>query len=78
MQAVHQISVYLCNRPYNEDGKHTVFVVNSVPLVTQQCKYIARTTGLICGEYYGEVEIDLWSNKEWNAQLESHQVLLIP
>ncbi|XP_033323014.2 endoribonuclease Dcr-2 isoform X1 [Megalopta genalis] len=64
-------------RPYAEGGKHTVFLVNSVPLVTQQSNYIARTTGLTCGEYYGEKGVDYWSDKEWNTELENHQVLIM-
>ncbi|XP_078032947.1 endoribonuclease Dicer-L-like [Augochlora pura] len=64
-------------RPYSEGGKHTVFLVNSVPLVTQQSRYIARTTGLICGEYCGEMGVDLWNDETWNVELENHQVLIM-
>lgn len=64
-------------RSYDEGGKHTVFIVNTVPLVMQQSEYITRLTGLSCAALSGDIGIDVWTNKEWNAQLKEHKVLKV-
>ncbi|XP_076668388.1 endoribonuclease Dcr-2 isoform X2 [Andrena cerasifolii] len=64
-------------RPYTEGGKHTVFLVNTVPLVTQQSLYIARLTGLSCGELSGDKNVDFWTRSTWAKMLEEHQVLVM-
>ncbi|KZC10938.1 Endoribonuclease Dicer [Dufourea novaeangliae] len=64
-------------KPYNEGGKHTVFLVNTVPLVTQQSEYIARTTGLACGGYCGDMGVDCWKDAEWAKELQKYQVLVM-
>ncbi|CAK9800088.1 Endoribonuclease Dicer [Anthophora plagiata] len=64
-------------KPYNEGGKHTIFLVNKVPLVNQQSKYIERMTGLSCSALSGELKCDLWKETEWNNQLQEHQVFVM-
>ena len=61
-------------RSYDEGGKHTVFIVNTLPLVIQQKDYIRRLTGLSCGAFSSEEGVDFWHIKDWNAQLEQHNV----
>ncbi|XP_076391381.1 endoribonuclease Dcr-2 isoform X2 [Megachile rotundata] len=64
-------------RPYNEGKKHTIFVVNTVPLVVQQSEYIGRLTGLLCSPLSGDCNVDFWKDQEWNQQLEKYQVLVM-
>lgn len=64
-------------KSYDEGGKRTVFIVNTVPLVMQQSEYITRLTGLSCAALSGDIGIDVWTNKEWNAQLKEHKVLVM-
>ncbi|XP_076245317.1 endoribonuclease Dcr-2 [Calliopsis andreniformis] len=64
-------------KPWSEGGKRTLFVVNTVPLVIQQCEYIARLTGLTCGAFSGEMGIDFWSESEWLIHLQENQVLVL-
>ncbi|CAK9806078.1 Endoribonuclease Dicer [Anthophora quadrimaculata] len=64
-------------KPYNEGGKHTMFLVNKVPLVKQQSEYIKRMTGLSCSALSGELKCDLWKETEWNNQLQEHQVFVM-
>lgn len=62
-------------RPYAEGGKHTIFIVNTVPLVIQQSDYIKRLTGLSCGTFSSEDGVDFWRAKEWNEHLNQHEVM---
>ncbi|XP_076220926.1 endoribonuclease Dcr-2 isoform X2 [Nomia melanderi] len=64
-------------KPYNEGGKHTVFLVNTVPLVLQQAEYIARLTGLSCTGISGDMGVDFWKENQWNEQLKNHHVLVM-
>lgn len=52
-----------------------MFLVNTVPLVTQQSEYIRRLTGLSCASLSGEIGIDDWTATEWNEQLDNFKVL---
>lgn len=61
-------------RPYSKGGKRSVFVVNTVALVTQQTEYIRRHTDLTCGEYSGDMRVDFWSESKWMDELEKNQV----
>lgn len=58
-----------------EDGKCSIFAVNTVALVMQQANYISRHTGLICKGYSGDMQVDYWKEKQWLAEIEAHQVL---
>ncbi|XP_076635506.1 endoribonuclease Dcr-2 [Colletes latitarsis] len=64
-------------KSYSEGGKHSVFLVNTVPLVKQQSEYIRRLTGLKCGQLSGERKIDFWKDIEWLAELDKYQVLVM-
>ncbi|KOC68324.1 Endoribonuclease dcr-1 [Habropoda laboriosa] len=64
-------------KPYNEGGKHTIFIVNTVALVDQQSKYIARMIGLSCGALNGTLKCDFWKETEWNMQLQKHRIFVM-
>lgn len=64
-------------KSYDEGGKHTVFIVNTLPLVIQQKDYIRRLTGLSCGAFSSEEGVDFWHIKDWNAQLKQHNILVM-
>ncbi|XP_043525578.1 endoribonuclease Dicer [Frieseomelitta varia] len=64
-------------KSYDEGRKHTVFIVNTLPLVIQQRDYIRRLTGFSCGAFSSEEGVDFWHTKDWNAQLKQHNVLVM-
>ncbi|XP_029037837.2 endoribonuclease Dicer [Osmia bicornis bicornis] len=64
-------------RPFDDGRKHTVFIVNTVPLVTQQSEYIKRLTDLSCGAVSGDCNVDFWKDMEWEQQLKNSQVLVM-
>ncbi|KAK2580644.1 hypothetical protein KPH14_007750 [Odynerus spinipes] len=64
-------------KPYSTGGKRTVFLVNTVPLVTQQAEYIARHTGLQCKGYCGDMNVDIWTKEIWFQEIEENQVLVM-
>ena len=66
---------YQIDKPYTKGGKHTVFLDNTVELVTQQSIYIARLTGLTCGEFSVD-NVDFWTRDIWEKELEENQVLV--
>ena len=61
-------------RPYQEGGKRTIFVVNTVALVEQQSTYIKRHTDLRCKGYSGDMKVDFWSEQQWITEIEEHEV----
>ena len=61
-------------RPYQEGGKRTIFVVNTVALVEQQSTYIKRHTDLKCKGYSGDMKVDFWSEQQWITEIEEHEV----
>ncbi|XP_036140493.1 endoribonuclease Dicer isoform X2 [Monomorium pharaonis] len=64
-------------KPYQEGGKRSIFIVNTVPLVTQQADYISRHTGLSCKGYSGDMKVDFWQESQWLTEIEEHQVLVM-
>jgi endoribonuclease Dicer len=68
--------------PYEQGGKRTIFLVNTVPLVQQQADVIRRHLDVKVGDYYGEKRInnkviDSWDKKMWENELNSKQVLVM-
>lgn len=63
-------------RPYREDGKRSIFVVNTVALVIQQAEYMRRHTGLNCKGYSGDMMVDYWKEEQWLAEIEEHEVFI--
>ena len=68
---------YQIDKLYTKGGKHTVFLDNTVSLITQQSIYIARLTGLTCGEFSVDKNVDFWTKDIWEKQLEENQVLVM-
>ncbi|XP_022241304.1 endoribonuclease Dicer-like isoform X2 [Limulus polyphemus] len=64
-------------KPYEEDGKRTIFLVPTVPLVIQQKDRIKEYTDLAVGFFYGEMGVDFWSAKQWESQFQEYQVLVM-
>ncbi|XP_018354963.1 PREDICTED: endoribonuclease Dicer [Trachymyrmex septentrionalis] len=64
-------------KPYQEGGKRTIFVVNTVALVEQQSTYIKRHTDLRCKGYSGDMKVDFWSEQQWITEIEEHEVLVM-
>ncbi|XP_063981181.1 endoribonuclease Dicer-like [Diachasmimorpha longicaudata] len=64
-------------KPFSEDGKRTIFAVNTVPLVLQQSMYIKRHTGLTCQGYSGDLEVDFWKESKWQEEFDKNQVLVM-
>lgn len=69
------IKVSFIFRPYSQDGKRSIFVVNTVALVLQQAEYISRHTDLTCKGYSGDMQVDFWQEEQWLAEIEAYQVL---
>ncbi|XP_025264753.1 endoribonuclease Dicer isoform X1 [Camponotus floridanus] len=64
-------------KPYNQDGKRSIFVVNTVALVLQQSDYINRHTDLTCKGYSGDMQVDHWKEEQWLTELKENQVLVM-
>ncbi|XP_072751991.1 endoribonuclease Dicer [Anoplolepis gracilipes] len=64
-------------KPYSQDGKRTIFVVNTVALVLQHSEYIKRHTDLTCRGYSGDMQIDYWEEEQWLNEIETNQVLVM-
>ncbi|XP_047345738.1 endoribonuclease Dicer isoform X1 [Vespa velutina] len=76
MMVLKKLSVDI-QKLYSQGGKRTIFVVNTVPLVTQQAEYIARHTGLSCKGYCGDMKVDFWTKEIWLKELDEQQVLVM-
>nr|AWH61386.1 putative dicerB [Actinia equina] len=64
-------------KDYEDGGKRTFFLVNTVPLVAQQRKVIDQNTDLSVGKYVGEDGVDFWGKERWLKELKDHQVLVM-
>lgn len=58
-------------------SKRTVFVVNTVPLVYQQAEAIQKHTPFTVGKYEHSMGVDYWTDKEWQNELDKHEVLVV-
>ncbi|KAK0080172.1 hypothetical protein PV326_008304 [Microctonus aethiopoides] len=63
--------------PWDEGGKRTLFLVNTVPLVAQQCAYISRHSDLSCNGYSGDMNVDMWDADMWREEFNRYQVLVM-
>ncbi|XP_020280276.1 endoribonuclease Dicer [Pseudomyrmex gracilis] len=63
--------------PYNEGGKRSIYIVNTVVLVIQQTEYLRRHSGLTCNGYSGDMHVDFWSKDKWITEIENNQVLVM-
>ena len=55
--------------------KKTIFLVNSVPLVTQQRDYLARNLDLNVRGLCGVDGVDYWKKDQWNEVFKKNQVV---
>ncbi|KAJ3665477.1 hypothetical protein Zmor_000970 [Zophobas morio] len=65
------------SKPYNEGGKISCILVNSVTLVDQHAKYVRDHTIFTVGAYSGEMNLDFWKKEEWSEQFNKHQVVIM-
>ncbi|XP_035677529.1 endoribonuclease Dicer-like [Branchiostoma floridae] len=61
----------------SDGGKRTFFLVNNVPLVSQQAAVITTHTNLSIGEYVGAMGVDLWTRDRWQQEFDTHHVLVM-
>nr|BAW35366.1 Dicer3 [Locusta migratoria] len=59
------------------EKKIAVFAANTVALVGQQAEYIRRHTDLSVGIYTGLQNVDFWSPKQWQMEIQNHEVLVM-
>ncbi|XP_011632113.1 endoribonuclease Dicer isoform X1 [Pogonomyrmex barbatus] len=64
-------------KPYQEGGKRSIFIVNTVALAAQQANYLCRHTGLKCKNYSGDMQVDFWKKQEWLDEIEQHEILVM-
>ena len=57
-------------------GQKTIFLVNSVPLVTQQKDYLSRHLDVQCISLCGGNGVDDWKEDKWLEVIENNQVML--
>ncbi|XP_026744965.1 endoribonuclease Dicer-like [Trichoplusia ni] len=64
--------------PWGQGGKRTFFLVNNVPLVTQQKNVIEKLCAVSgVGAYSSENGVDYWDKAKWDAELEKNQVIVM-
>ncbi|XP_033114296.1 endoribonuclease Dicer-like isoform X2 [Anneissia japonica] len=71
-ELAHQI-----RKAFDEGGKRTLFLVNTVPLVNQQAEVIKKHTNLEVGKYVGAMNVDLWQKDQWLEEFQNNQVLVM-
>ncbi|CAG9860697.1 unnamed protein product [Phyllotreta striolata] len=64
-------------RSYNDGGKVTFFLVNTVALVDQHTAYLRSHTNFKVGRYSGEMNLDGWSKSKWLEEINKHQIIVM-
>uniref|UniRef100_A0A1B6DNE2 Uncharacterized protein n=1 Tax=Clastoptera arizonana TaxID=38151 RepID=A0A1B6DNE2_9HEMI len=64
-------------KSFSEGGKLSFFLVNTVPLVTQQSQSIRTSTPFSVGAYSGDMGVDFWDKETWVEQFDHCQVLVM-
>lgn len=67
---------HIC-RPWDENGKVTILLVNTVALVHQHAKYIGRHTTFTVGEYTGDLNVDFWDENTWRRECKQKRILIM-
>ncbi|KAJ7383935.1 Endoribonuclease Dicer [Desmophyllum pertusum] len=62
---------------YKDGGKRTFFLVNTVPLASQQAKVIGDHTDLKVKHYVGEMGVDFWDKSVWEKEFNEFNVLVM-
>ncbi|XP_015776860.1 PREDICTED: endoribonuclease Dicer-like [Acropora digitifera] len=68
---------YQVRESYKNGGKRTFFLVNTVPLASQQAKVIEKHTDLKVEKYIGAMNVDLWDKEKWEDELNKSNVLVM-
>ncbi|XP_051160014.1 endoribonuclease Dicer-like [Leptopilina boulardi] len=76
VQVVKKMSAAIQGK-YSSGTKRTVFIVNTVPLVSQQTDYLTRHTGLKAKGFSGDMQVDFWDNKKWWSEIEDTPILVM-
>ncbi|CAH0719966.1 unnamed protein product, partial [Brenthis ino] len=65
-------------KPWGEGGKRCFFLVNNVPLVTQQKKVIEHQCPVdgVAG-FCSEDKVDYWDKNKWDYELSKHEVIVM-
>ncbi|XP_068738102.1 endoribonuclease Dicer-like [Montipora capricornis] len=71
-EMAHQI-----RETFQNGGKRTFFLVNTVPLASQQAKVIGKHTDLKVQHYVGEMGVDFWDKYKWQKQFNENNVLVM-
>lgn len=64
-------------RPMGQGKKWTFFIVQSVPLVSQQAGNLRRHLPWNIGTFSGDMNVDFWSQQQWNEILEKCHVSIM-
>ena len=59
---------------FSSENKKTIFLVNSVPLVTQQKEYLQQNLDLVVNSFCGADGVDFWNKSQWDDIIEKSQV----
>ncbi|XP_043484526.1 endoribonuclease Dicer-like isoform X2 [Leptopilina heterotoma] len=76
VQVVKKLSAAIQGK-YSSGAKRTIFIVNTVPLVTQQSTYLARHTGLNAKGFSGDTRVKHWDNRKWLSEIEDTPILVM-
>ncbi|XP_016665099.1 endoribonuclease Dicer isoform X3 [Acyrthosiphon pisum] len=64
-------------KPIGQGKKWTFFIVQSVPLVSQQAGNLRRHLPWNIGTFSGDMNVDFWSQQQWNEILEKCHILVM-
>lgn len=64
-------------KPFSDEGKRTIFLVPTIPLVHQQKKVIEDHTELVVDGFYREMGADTWTVDRWKEEFSRNQVLVM-
>jgi hypothetical protein len=61
-------------RPFQNGGKRTLYLVDTVAMVAQQASYIRHLTDLSVGEYTSSDTVNVFEVEDWEQELQENQV----
>ncbi|XP_022180231.1 endoribonuclease dcr-1 isoform X3 [Myzus persicae] len=64
-------------KPKGQGKKWTFFIVQSVPLVSQQAGNLRRHLPWNIGTFSGDMNVDFWSQKQWDEILDKCHILVM-
>ncbi|ETN41924.1 uncharacterized protein HMPREF1541_03863 [Cyphellophora europaea CBS 101466] len=72
----HVLEQQITETDAGKPRKHVVFLANSVPLVHQQARFLARNLPDPVQALTGQDNIDMWNREEWLQVLEKQSVIV--